>query len=129
MFKAALAIAALALLAACASKEPATPAPVVVTPAPAPAVVTAPPQTVVVPAAPSVPSVAAVPAVRPGFGRIESISSLPPTASAGAGAKPMRRVTIRMDDGSIQVIDTPTQGMSNGDRVELTGDGYLRHPA
>ena len=128
MFKAALAIIAVAVLAACASKEPATPAPVIVTPAPAPAIVTAPPQTVVVPA-PSAPSVAAVPAVRPGFGRIEAIAALPPTASAGAGSKPMRRVTIRMDDGSVQVIDTATQGMSNGDRVELTNDGYLRHPA
>ena len=70
-----------------------------------------------------------MPAVRPGFGRIGAIAALPPTASAGAGSKPMRRVTIRMDDGSVQVIDTTTQGMSNGDRVELTSDGYLRHPA
>jgi hypothetical protein len=122
-----LAVLALAVLAACSSREPVTPAPapVIITPAP---VVNAPPQTVVVPS--TAPTVVPVPtALRAGYGRIESITPLPPTAAAGGGAKPMRRVGIKMDDGTVQFVDTPAQGLSMGDRVELTSDGYLRHPA
>jgi hypothetical protein len=34
-----------------------------------------------------------------------------------------------MDDGSMQVVDTPSTGLSIGDRVELTRDGFIRrHP-
>jgi hypothetical protein len=38
----------------------------------------------------------------------------------------MNRLRIKMDDGSMQVIDTPSTGLSNGDRVELTREGYIR---
>jgi hypothetical protein len=125
MLKVSAAVLALAVLAACSTREPATPAPAPVIVTPAPVVAAPPPTTVVVP-----PTVAPAPtAIRPGFGRIESMTALAPTAAAGAGAKPMRRVAIKMDDGTVQYIDTPTQGMQIGDRVELTTDGYLRHPA
>ena len=33
---------------------------------------------------------------------------------------------VKMDDGSMQVIDTPSTGLSNGDRVELTREGFIR---
>ena len=125
MVRVSLAVVALAVLAACSTREPATPAPAPVIVTPAPVVTAPPPTTVVIP-----PTVAPTPtAIRPGFGRIEFIIALAATASAGAGAKPMRRIAIKMDDGTVQYIDTPTQNMNIGDRVELTTDGYLRHPA
>jgi len=111
-----LSLSAIALLGACASSDPVTPAPapvIVTTPAP---VVTAPPPVVV--ASPAT--------VRAGWGRIESISALPPSAVAGGTAKPLRRVGLRMDDGTVQYVDTAAEGIALGDRVELTGDLQLR---
>lgn len=81
-----------------------------VTPAPAPMVAATAP-------APS--------AVRAGHGRIESITWLDASAAAGA-SQPMRRLRIRMDDGTMQVIDTAVEGFSAGDWVELTPEGYIR---
>ena len=111
-------IAGLALLAACGSRQttpivvvpPQTPPPTVVTNAPANAG----------------PAVAqGVASIRPGMGRIESIA--PANASAGGTAPGnMQRLNIRMDDGGLQVIDTPSPGFSIGDRVELTREGYIR---
>jgi hypothetical protein len=79
MAKLALSIVALALVAACSTREPATPAPapVIVTPAPAP-VVTAPPPTVVVQQPAAVPHPTAI---RAGFGRVESITAAPQSAA------------------------------------------------
>jgi hypothetical protein len=115
-------IALAALLAGCGS-DPVQPAPVVVTPAPAPTVVTAPAATgTVVAPAPAV-VVASAP-LRAGNGRVESVSALPPSAAAGGGSA--RRVGIKMDDGSMQYVDTPAQWISLGDRVELTADGQIR---
>jgi hypothetical protein len=121
-----LSLTALGLLTACATQEPVTPAPapVAVTPAPVvqtPApVVTAPPSTVVVqPTA----------AIRAGFGRVESITALAPSAAAGGSAKPLKRVGIKMEDGTLQYVDTAAEGLAIGSRVELTRDGNLRHPA
>lgn len=122
MAKLALSIVALALVAACSTREPATPAPapVIVTPAPAP-VVTAPPPTVVVqqPAAVPQPS-----AIRAGFGRVESITAAP--QSAAAGGTQMRRLGIKMEDGTVQFVDTAAQGINMGERIELTSDGYIK---
>ena len=110
-----LSVIAVALLAACGSRQP---NPVVVVP-PATPVVTVPQG---VSAAPVVQAVQ----IRPGFGRIESMGAAP-TASAGATAQSsMQRLTIRMDDGSMQHVDTPSTGLSIGDRVELTRDGFIR---
>jgi hypothetical protein len=123
-----LSLSALAVLAACATSDPVTPAPapvVVVSPPP----VTAPPAVVVPPAA-SAPVVVPTPtALRPGFGRIESITALAPSAAAGATTKPMRRLGIKMEDGTVQYVDTTAEGLSVGARIELTRDGYIRHPA
>jgi hypothetical protein len=38
-------------------------------------------------------------AIRPGFGRLESITALPQSAAAGGSTKPMRRLGIKMADG------------------------------
>ena len=103
---------ALAALAGCGS-DPVTPAPapVVVTPAPAA----------------SPPVVVATPAVRPGFGRVESITALPASSSAAAGGTPLRRLGVKMEDGTVQFVDTAAGNIAMGDRVELTSDGKIRH--
>jgi hypothetical protein len=67
-------------------------------------------------------------AARPGFGVVESVSLVnPPSASTGA---PMTvsapyRLTVRMDDASVQWIDVNDRDFRVGDRVELTGDGRI----
>jgi hypothetical protein len=65
-------------------------------------------------------------AVRPGFGRIESISAVPPS-SAATGGTTMRRLGIKMEDGSMQYVDTAAGNIAIGERVELTSDGKIRH--
>ena len=113
---------AVALLGACASKQP---APIVVgPPSPPPSTVVTSPQAA---PAPSAPVAAAAASLRPGFGRIESMTPVPTTASTGSSApSAMNRLNIRMDEGTLQLIDTPSAGLQVGDRVELTREGYIR---
>ena len=122
---------ALAVLAGCATESGITsaPAPVVVAPA-QPAYVVAPAGTVVVPQASAGTMVVAPAAValRAGFGRIESILAVP-SAAAGGTSKPNSRVMMKMDDGSTQYFDTQAAGMAVGDRIEITTNGTMRHPA
>jgi hypothetical protein len=105
-----LSVVGLALLAACGSRQPQ----VVVVPS-APVVTTAPAAT----AAPVV-------ALRPGFGRIESMSPVTTASAGGTAPAAMQRLNIRMDDNSMQVVDTPSADLKIGDRVELTREGYIR---
>jgi len=111
-----LALTAVALVAACAHR--AQPAPVVVVPQQAPAVVAAPTQPVVI----------AQPAqLRAGYGRVESISAVPTSAGAGTTAPgAMRRLMIRMEDGTMQYVDSDAPNIEVGNRVQLTSDGYIR---
>jgi hypothetical protein len=130
-----LSLIAAAVLSACAGYDKATPAPGAVVVAPSPAVVAAAPAgTVVVPAgtivaAPS--NVVAQPAaaLRAGIGRIESIAGLTQSASTGA-ARPSvtHRIGVKMDDGTVQFLDTDSPALAIGDRIEITSDGYVRHP-
>jgi hypothetical protein len=70
---------------------------------------------------------AAAASIRPGFGRIESMTPVAATASSGSSTpSAMNRLNIRMDDGNLQLIDTPSAGLQVGDRVELTREGYIR---
>lgn len=118
-----LPVLALALLGACGStEEKATPAPVVVTP-PAP-VVTAPPAVVVPQASSPAVVVPSAVALRAGPGRIESIAALPPSAAAGGTAA--RRIGVKMDDGSMQFLDTAAPNLAIGDRIEITAEGNIR---
>lgn len=120
-------VAAAALLSACAHREPAPI--VVVPPAPAPStnVVTSPGSAAAKPAAPSVPVASAAAQLRPGFGKIESMSPVAATASSGSSSpSAMNRLNVRMDDGTAQLLDTPSAGLQVGDRVELTREGYIR---
>ena len=116
---------AVALLGACGSRQP---APIVVVPQSPPAtVVTSPQATQSAPSAPSAPVAAAAASIRPGFGRIESMTPVPTTASTGSSApSAMNRLNIRMDEGTLQLVDTPSAGLQVGDRVELTREGYIR---
>jgi hypothetical protein len=123
-----LSLSVLALLAACATSDPVTPAPAPVIIAPPP-VVTAPAGTVVVPPSATAPVVVPTPSVvRAGEGRIETITALPQTsAAAGGSTRPMRRLGIKMDDGTVQYVDTAAENLSLGERIELTRDGQIRH--
>ena len=116
-----LSLSALGVLAACASSDPVTPAPAPVIVQPAP-VVTAPPAVVV-----QQPAVVPAPtAIRAGHGRIESITPLPQSAATGGTVRQLKRIGIKMDDGTVQFVDTPADNLSVGERVELTSDGQLR---
>ncbi|HZO01462.1 MAG TPA: hypothetical protein VFB93_09695 [Burkholderiales bacterium] len=121
---------AVAVLAGCAAEPKTAPAPapvVVLVPQPSPSTAGT---VAVAPAvvAPAVVAPAAVP-LRAGYGRIESILAVP-SAAAGAGAStPTRRIAMRMDDGSVQQFDTQVPNLTVGDRIEITTNGTLRHPA
>ena len=131
---------ATAVLAGCATehKVAPAPAPVVVQPAPTAGAVVVPQQNppaaavVVPPAAPG--SIVVAPAapqpLRAGTGRIESLLDIPASAAAGSSVpNANKRVGIRMDDGSLQYVDTAATGLAVGDRVAITSDGNMRHPA
>ena len=122
----------LAILAGCATESGITsaPAPVVVAPAPASYVV-APAGTVVVPqaAAGTIVVAPAAIALRAGFGRIESILAVPTAAAGGTAPNATKRIVMKMDDGSVQYFETQAAGLAVGDRIEITKDGTMRHPA
>lgn len=63
--------------------------------------------------------------MRVGLGRIESILAVPASASSPS----TQRIVMRMDDASVQYFDTQAAGLAVGDRIEITKDGTLRHPA
>ena len=65
--------------------------------------------------------------LRVGMGRIESIQAVP--ASADGRPANSSRVVARMDDGSMQYFNTQAAGMAVGDRIEITKNGTMRHPA
>ena len=123
-----LALSTVAFVAACAYRATPAPAPVAATPAPQIVVVPQQPAVVAAPAAPTV----VVPqplAIRPGIGRVESISAVPVASGTGATAySAMRRLGIKMSDGTVQYVDSEVPNVLIGDRVELTSDGYIRHP-
>jgi hypothetical protein len=124
---------AVAILAGCATDSAITPAPapVVVAPAAAPYVL-APAGTVVVPQASPAGMVVVAPAAAPlrvGLGRIESILAVPSAAAGGTASNSTKRIVMRMDDGSVQYFDTQAAGLATGDRIEITKDGTMRHPA
>lgn len=128
----------LAALAGCVATDPVTPAgqavttssgAVVTTTPPPPAAVVTPPAVVTTPQAVVPPGTAVIvpPAagVRPGMGRVESNQRL---SQASGLNPPVRRIAIRMDDGTVQFVDTQAQNVNVGDRVELTADNHIRYP-
>jgi hypothetical protein len=120
----------LGFLSACSTTDPVTPAPVVVAPA-APAVVAAPAvapagTVVVAPAATAGATAVVATAIRPGKGRIESITPIASAAAGGtASTSTSSRIAVRMDDGTVQVLDTPAANLAVGERIELNRDGTM----
>jgi len=131
MRKLVLAPIALAFLAACATQDKVTsaPPPVVIAPAQAPVVVQQQPSgsTVVVQQQPAyVVMPASAQPLRAGMGRIESIAPAPTAAAGSTAGESTKRVAIRMNDGTLQYVDTVATGMGIGDAVEITSDGYMK---
>lgn len=68
--------------------------------------------------------------LRAGSGVVQAVIPTPMmTAAAGATAsspEPMQRLEIKMSDGKIQYVDTPSREIAKGDRVQLGADGIIR---
>lgn len=137
-----LSLAVIGALAACA-EEPISPPvranvtsqPVVVSQPSQPVVVTQ-PQTVAptVAVAPSAPATIIVPPnaapYRPGFGVVESSSLVarPNAAAGGSATRGIYRLALRMDDGTVQIIDADSRAFMVGDRIQLTTNGQILRP-
>lgn len=72
-----------------------------------------------------------------GNGTIQSVSPAPAvaasasagssaSASAGSSAEPLQRLEIKMDNGSIQYVDTPSRDFKKGMRVNLSPDRFIK---
>ncbi len=104
------------------------PSAVVTTPGTA---VVASPGVAVVPA----PGTAVVPAsatsFRTGYGVVDSVAQVriaPPVSASGGSSSPpftAYRLTLRMDDGTVQTIDEDNRSFMAGDRVQITPDGHV----
>ena len=101
-FPISLSLAAAATLAACGGHE-VRPAPAVALDAPAPAAYV----------------------LRPGYGRVTDVTAVVYPNSA---SRSMFRLTLRMDDGTVQVVDTRGPAIAMGERVEITADRNIRYP-
>jgi hypothetical protein len=124
---------AVAILAGCATgtESRITSAPAPMAPAAAPYVL-APAGTVVVPQASAAGMVVAGPAAAPlrsGLGRIEQILAVQTAAGGRTESNSTKRIVMKMDDGSVQYFDTEAAGLAAGDRIEITKEGTMRHPA
>jgi hypothetical protein len=81
-------------------------------------------------------SIAAQPvAYQAGTGTISRIATSPSYVTAAAGGStgstvrpgyPLNRLTIRMDNGAVQYVDTDSNEFKSGMRVELQGDRTIR---
>jgi hypothetical protein len=125
---------AVAILAGCATESRVTsaPAPAPAAPAAAPYVLAPAGSTVVVPQASTAGMVVvAQPAapLRVGMGRIEQILAVPTAAGGRTESNSTKRIVMKMDDGSVQYFDTEAAGLATGDRIEITKEGTMRHPA
>jgi len=75
----------------------------------------------------SAPATAARVGLRPGYGVVESISLVnPPSSSAGGPsvAAPYR-LTVRMDDNTVQWIDVTDRDYRVGDRLQIGADNTI----
>ena len=78
--------------------------------------------------APAVNVVTNVHPYRPGNGVVQSVSATPVAAAAAGSstAQPMQRLEIKMDNGTIQYVDTPSREFTKGMRVSLSEDRYIK---
>jgi len=65
-----------------------------------------------------------------GTGVIQSVVPTPVAATAAAGSssptEPMQRLEVKMDNGKVQYIDTPSRDFTKGMRITLTPDRYIK---
>jgi hypothetical protein len=66
-----------------------------------------------------------------GNGTIQSVSPAPAvnasaSAAAGSSSEPLQRLEIKMDNGSIQYVDTPSRDFRKGMRVNLSPDRFIK---
>jgi len=136
-----LPVFALAALAGCASYDEGygTPAPVASSTGTRGAIVTVPSATVTATPGTAIvttPGVAVAPSpstvFHTGYGVVDSVAQVrvapPASASAGsssASAFTAYRLTLRMDDGTVQTIDQDNRSFMVGDRVQITPDGHI----
>ncbi len=127
-----LTILAAAVLGACATRDPNYPDRP--TPAAGAPVTSSSGQPILYSSGPVTPGTPIVPATtvfKPGVGTIESISTVHITSAASASAgssaadRLAYRLTVKMDDGSLQAIDQDNRNFAVGDRVEITGNGQV----
>jgi hypothetical protein len=50
----------------------------------------------------------------------------PTSAAAGGTVQPMQRLEIKMDNGTVQYVDTSSNEFTKGTRVVLTQDKLIR---
>jgi hypothetical protein len=62
-----------------------------------------------------------------GNGVVQAVMPAPTMVSASAGSsEPLQRLEIKMNDGKVQYVDTPSREIAKGDRVQLGQDGIIR---
>ena len=67
--------------------------------------------------------------LRPGTGVVQAVMPAPimTSGSAAAGSsQPLQRLEVKMSDGRMQYVDTPSREITKGDRIQLGADGIIR---
>jgi hypothetical protein len=62
----------------------------------------------------------------PGPGTVTAVMPSPTSAAAGGTAQPMQRLEIKMDNGTVQYVDTASMEFTKGTRVVLSQDKLIR---
>ena len=61
-----------------------------------------------------------------GNGTVTAVMPAPASAAAGGTAQPMQRLEIKMDNGTVQYVDTESKEFTKGTRIVLTQDKLIR---
>jgi len=61
-----------------------------------------------------------------GSGVVQAVMATPVMAGTGSSSEPLQRLEIKMDNGKIQYVDTPSRDFTRGTRVILTEDRLIR---
>ena len=67
--------------------------------------------------------------LRPGTGVVQAVMPAPVMTSRSAAAgssQPLQRLEVKMSDGRMQYVDTPSHEIAKGDRIQLGADGIIR---
>ncbi len=62
----------------------------------------------------------------PGTGVVQAVMATPVMPGAKSSSEPMQRLELKMDNGKIQYVDTPSRDFTRGTRVILTEDKLIR---